>query len=59
MSNLPTNAFTWSFNELYIIYLTVRRKGAEAGSGQPCPGHPGLTHFKIYPGLTQIGSREN
>ena len=24
-----------------------------------CAGHPGLTHFKIYPGLTWIGSRAN
>ena len=23
-----------------------------------CPGHPGQTRFKNYPGLTQIGSRE-
>ena len=22
------------------------------------PGHPGLTRFTIYPGLTRIGSRE-
>ena len=22
------------------------------------PGHPGLTQFTIYPGLTRIGSRE-
>jgi len=23
-----------------------------------CPGHPGQTRFKNYPGLTRIGSRE-
>ena len=28
----------------------------ETGSGHP--GHPGLTRFTIYPGLTRIGSRE-
>ena len=37
-----------------------------SGSGHPgrvirvtfSPGHPGLTRFTIYPGLTRIGSRE-
>ena len=33
----------------------------ETGSGHPghiSPGHPGLTRFTIYPGLTRIGPRE-
>ena len=44
-----------SFQSYYIII------GIETGSGHPVTfslGHPGLTQFTNYPGLTRIGSHE-
>ena len=42
----------------------MMQASVETGSGHAVirvtfsPGHPGLTRFTIYPGLTRIGSRE-
>ena len=36
----------WVIRVIWVIQVTFS------------PGHPGLTWFTIYPGLTQIGSRE-
>ena len=38
------------------VLRVVAKDSVETGSGHP--GHPGLTRFTIYPGLTRIGSRE-
>ena len=53
------------------LYMVGQNKMSLLGLGLPSalkpgrvirvtfsPGHPGLTRFTIYPGLTRIGSRE-
>ena len=61
-------------NQLTVMNTCFEKKtmhhgtwvSVETGSGHPgrvirvtfSPGHPGLTRFTIYPGLTRIGSRE-
>ena len=40
-----------------ITYFWIRSNPASVETGSGHPGHPGLTWFTIYPGLTRIGSR--
>jgi len=53
------SVFICSFNKL-TDYVSALKPGRVARVNRVtfCPGHPGQTRFKDYPGLTRIGSRE-
>ena len=37
---------------IYVLYILVHCAELKLGQVTFCLGHPGLTHFKIYLGLT-------
>ena len=52
--------YPYCVNFLILVYISALKPGRVIRVIRVTfsPGHPGLTRFTIYPGLTRIGSRE-